>query len=406
MLKLLQPLTLLMLVLALGACSTQTVKTTAITPLESTPAAAIPEDELLDVGIAIFDPGFDEMDEDQAELTFDDVRQAETYYAAHLLSRTLQNSGNWGVVRVIPGDLSATDVAVRGTILQSDGETMVVNVEVSDSTGRLWYEKEYEEVVSQYSYDPRLRRSADAFQGLYNRIANDLLEYRQEELARQELLTIRTVSRIQFAKDFAPEVFDQYLAKNNRGILEVKRLPAQNDPLMQRIAEIRERDNLFVDTMQDYYTNFSRRMEDPYNEFRRLSYEEVMKLDRLQARSRRNMILGVAAILGGLAATQSSNAAAPYATYGGILGGGWLIKDAFDKKDEAQLHVEALAELGNSLESEIAPQTIELEERTVTLTGNVEAQYEQWRELLAEIYAIETGQALPQDSGESATSTQ
>ena len=36
---------------------------------------------------------------------------------------------------------------------------------------------------------------------------------------------------------------------------------------------------------------------------------------------------------------------------------------------------------------------IELEERVVTLSGTVESQYAQWREILADIYANETGTA-------------
>ena len=40
-------------------------------------------------------------------------------------------------------------------------------------------------------------------------------------------------------------------------------------------------------------------------------------------------------------------------------------------------------------ETEIAPHVIEMEDRTVTLTGTVEAQYQQWRELLQQIYQQE-----------------
>jgi hypothetical protein len=168
-------------------------------------------------------------------------------------------------------------------------------------------------------------------------------------------------------------------------------LPAQNDPMLTRIETLRERDYLYVDTMQDYYSNFVRQMEDPYTEFRRLSYDEVMKLDRLQREARRNMILGIASIVGGLAATQSNSSVAGIGTYAGILGGGWLIKESFRAGDEALLHVEALAELGQSLSNEVAPQTIELEERSVTLSGNVQTQYAQWREILADMYANEIG---------------
>jgi hypothetical protein len=42
---------------------------------------------------------------------------------------------------------------------------------------------------------------------------------------------------------------------------------------------------------------------------------------------------------------------------------------------------------------------IELEDRTVTLSGNVEEQYTQWRQLLLEIYEAEMGSlALPEES--------
>ncbi len=396
MLRMFKPLFFLLLMAGVSACSTQTVKSTTFTPIESDDEGLV-EEELLDIGIAIFEPGLDDIPRNREELTFSDVRMAETYFASYNLAGALQNSGNWGVVRVVPGDLSSSDLAITGTILQSDGETMRVQVHVKDSTGATWINKEYEEVVSKYSYDPRMRRSEDAFQGLFNKIANDLLAYKQRNISREKVLNIRTVSQIQFARDFAPQIFDDYVEEDRNGILQVKRLPAQNDPVINRIQDIRERDYLYVDALQDYYSNFVRQMETPYTEFRRMSYEEVMKMDKLAADSRRNMIMGVAAIIGGIAATQSNNAAAYWSSPVILASGGWLIKDAFSKGDERQMHVEALAELGNSLEMEIAPQTIELEQRTITLSGSVEAQYEQWRELLADIYANDIGEATSSD---------
>lgn len=387
----LKTLFLLMAVLGPGACSTQTVKTTTLIPVV-VDTAPIPESELLDIAIAVFDPGLDEISSNREELTFSDVRMAETQYASYLLAQTLQSNGNWGVVRVVPNDISYYDVAVQGTILQSDGETMKVQIKVSDVTGKLWFDKEYEEVVSKFNYDPRLRRSEDSFQNLYNRIANDILAFRQENMESEDLVNIRTISKLQFARSFAPQVFDSYLDTGRNGIISVNRLPAENDPLLVRLDAIRERDYLYVDALQDHYGNFARRMQGPYTEFRKQSYEEVMKYDELVAKSRRNMVLGVAAVLGGLAgAYNANNNGQLYTSYGGLFGGGFLIKDAFAKRDEAQMQAEALAELGNSLGTEIAPQTIELEERVVTLSGTVDAQYEQWREILADIYAAETG---------------
>ena len=76
----------------------------------------------------------------------------------------------------------------------------------------------------------------------------------------------------------------------------------------------------------------------------------------------------------------------------GVGAGAYLIRSGFDKRAEARMHMEALEELGQSLESEVAPQVISLEDRTITLTGSVEEQYEQWREILADLYAVEVGQ--------------
>ena len=396
MLKLIKPISMLLMALCISSCSTQSVKTTTFTPILSDNASTA-EAELLDIGIAIFKPGLDDVPRNREELTFSDVRMAETYFASYHLAQALQNSGNWGVVRVVPGDLSSSDVAITGTILQSDGETMTLQVNVKDSTGRTWLNKEYVEVVSKYSYDPRMRRSEDAFQGLFNKIANDLYSVKSRSVDQEDVQKIRTISQIQFARDFAPQVFDDYLEEGRGGALELTRLPAENDPILNRIETIRERDYLYVDALQDYYSTFVRQMEIPYTEFRRMSYDEVMTLDRLAADARRNMIVGVAAILGGIAATQSNNAATYYSSPVIIASGGWLIKDAFDSGDERQLHIETLAELGNSLEMEIAPRTIELEERTITLSGSVEDQYDQWRDILADIYANDVGEAASSD---------
>jgi hypothetical protein len=233
-----------------------------------------------------------------------------------------------------------------------------------------------------------------------------LLAYRKQHLNREALLAIRTLSRIQFARSFAPQAFDQYVSPGRNGALQLTRLPAQNDPMLSRIDTIRERDYLYVDALQDYYGNYVRQMKGPYDSFRRQSYQEVIKFDRTRTAARRNMVMGVAAIVGGLVGvTQSNSSAVQYSSWGGLFGGGYLIKDAFAKRDEAQMQAEVLAELGDSLESEVAPHTIELEERVITLTGSVQEQYAQWREILADIYAAELQGPAPAVGSTSTTPT-
>ena len=115
--------------------------------------------------------------------------------------------------------------------------------------------------------------------------------------------------------------------------------------------------------------------------------------------SSRRLIAGGVAILAGIAGASSSDSTSRAAGNVAIIGGGYLLKSGLEKRSEAQIHVEALEELGMSLEAEITPQVIELEDRTVTLSGNVEDQYTQWRVLLEEIYRAEVGALeLPEES--------
>ena len=380
-----------LLALILAACNSHTVKTTSYTPIVQD-SQNVPENLLLDVGVAVFDPGIDEIAKRDEETTNHEIRVAESRYAPFLLAETLQRSANWGIVRLMPNNESPMDVIVNGTILQSDGEAMQIRIAVTDSSGREWYAKVYSELISQFSYEPSQRQQADPFQVIYNKISNDLLEYRKRNLTDQQIVEVRSISELLFARRFSPEVFDSYLTTNRQGNLAITALPAETDPVLQRVRDIRERDFMFIDTVQDYYATYVRQMRLPYDTWRALSYDETIELRELRASANRRFVAGAAAVLGGLAAATSGG---NYATQtGGAIGvgaGAYLIKSGFDKRAEAKLHSDALEELGESLENEVAPRVFSLDDRTITLTGSVEEQYAQWKEVLADIYASEVG---------------
>ncbi len=377
-----------------GGCATHTVRTTTYEPVV-TDTEAIPEEFLMDVGVAIFDPGLDEIDDDEEETTNHQVRLAESRYAPYLLTETLIRSGNWGIVYVMPNDASPMDIRIDGTILQSTGESMAMRVRVSDATGRHWYTKEYREAISQFSYEPGQRAQNDPFQVLYNSIANDLLDYRKSNIDNAEIAEIRAISEMRFAQRFSPDAFGDFLAADGEGNYNLTALPAESDPSLRRIREIRERDYMFMDTVQEYYSTFTRDMREPYDSWREQSYHETLALRELEDNARRRFILGTAVVLGGLAAAANGG---DYVTQvGGAAGvgaGAYLIKSGFDRQAEARIHMAALEEMGASLEGEVAPRVISLEDQTITLTGTVEEQYGQWREILADIYAVERG-SLP-----------
>lgn len=379
----------LLAVFALGACTTTDVRTTAFTPL-TVEDATIPESRLLDVGVVQFNPGLDTAEVDEEQLVFPELRQAESRYIAVTLAESLQSSQGWGAVRVIPSERTNIDVTVTGRIVQSDGETLTVDVTVTDSRGQRWFTKQYTEQASHYAYDRKHPTKGDAFQGIYNRVANDMLVYLQQ-LSDEYIAELRTISELRFAQNFSPDAFGRYLSKTEDGLYKLNALPAENDPMLQRVRRIRERDYLFVDTLQGYYGTFVKSMETPYQEWRAMSYEEVKQMRELKRKARNHTIMGAAAIIGGIAAAGAGAGSARAAGQVGIAGGGYLIKSGFDRRSEAKMHIEALQELGDSMQAEVEPRIVELEDRTVTLTGSVENQYRQWRELLKEIYEAETG---------------
>ena len=378
--------------LLVAACATHTVKTTSYTPVIQA-SDAVPEELLLDVGVTIFDPGLDELTDEQQDITNGQIRVAESRYSPYLLAQTLQRSANWGIVRLLPNDASPMDVNIAGTILESNGEVMTMRIEVTDSRGEVWFTREYEEIISQFRYDPSQRQQSDPFQAIYNRIANDLLAWRQRHLDADEIREIRTVSEMLFARRFSEAAFAGYLSQDRDGHYRLAALPAANDPLMQRIHAIRERDFMFIDTVQDYYATYVRQMRLPYDSWREQSYQETVTLRELRNSARRRFIAGTAAVVGGLAvATQGGNRAAQTSGAVGVSAGAYLIKSGFDRQSEARMHMEALEELAQSLEDSVAPQVITLDDRTITLTGSVEEQYRQWREILADLHAVELGQ--------------
>ena len=385
-----QTLLLAGLALVMAGCVNQTVKSTSV-PQVQTLEEQLPEAQLLDVGVVIFDPGLD-VDED-ADFLYPEVRRAEARYMPYLLVESIQSSGAWGAVRVVPNERQAMDLLVSATILQSHGEELKLSVVAKDAMGYTWLDKEYENKASKYSYETA-RTRFDPFQAVYNQIANDLLQILKNKEPEQ-LSSIRLVNELRFAQSFSPDAFEGYLSQNRKGIYSIERLPAQDDPMLLRVRKIRERDYLFIDTLQEYYASFNGQMVGPYQEWRKQSYVEAVALEELRAESRRRLIAGAVAVAAGIAGAASDNSGARSASNVAIAGGGYLIKSGLDKRAEADIHVQALEELGVSLESEIAPQIIELEDRTITLTGSVEDQYQQWRELLRQIYQAEVGTLAP-----------
>lgn len=356
-------------------------------------AAEIPDDQLLDVGVRLFDENVpDDEKKREKERIFPDVRKAEARYLAMQVRNTLEGSGQWGQVRVIPVDDDALDVRVSAKILESTGMQLRLDVTVDDASGRVWFRKEYEQMADTRSYKDTSGKPRDPFQNLYSQLANDMLSYRQT-LAATDLQTLRNVSELRFASDLAPYAFQDFLAVDKKkGTYQVVRLPASDDPIMTRMDRIRERDYALLDTVNEHYALFAENMSESYTNWRRYSHDEIEAQDEAQRSATTRKLLGAAAIIGGLVmGTQSNTYVGQAAATAAVFGGAYAVKSGFDKGSEVKMHSDSLRQLGESFQAEVQPMVVEVEGRTLQLRGTAEEQFQEWRRLLKELYENETG---------------
>ena len=371
--------------------------------LQATQAATeIPADQLLDVGVHLLDPGVPkeiEENPDRAEKArvYPEIRRAEARFIAMQLRDTLESSAQWATVRVVPSTVNSFDVTVDGRILESDGTSLRLAVTAVDATGLVWIkDRQYESVADTRAYKDGYTGGRDPFENIYVAIANDLLAARklQDPAA---IANIRRVSELRFANDFAPVAFGQYLKHDAKtGRYSVLRLPAEDDVLLGRVRQIRERDYNMIDTVSEHYSAFSERIEEPYTSWRRYTYDELKAEEKIKSQGRARMLMGAAAIAAAIfvpsnCGSSTCSRAVGAARYGALAGGVAAGISGYRKLEEAKIHSETLKELSGSFESEAAPLVVDVEGRALRLTGTAEQQYAEWRKLLHELYREETG---------------
>jgi len=373
-------------------CATGPTRLTVTPTAVISAQAPVAEGKLLDVGIHVLEVPKDADAKDETESN-PEIRAAEARFIPFHLKQTLQGTGYWGAVRVVPGQAEEVDVSVKGTLVESNGEFLKVQFHVTDVTGRLWFDNEYVEEVTEKSYAPLKEKNYDPYQDLYNRVANDMLEHLQK-LSARELAEIRRVSLLKFARNIAPYAFSGYLTQKD-GITSVSRLPAETDPMLKRVEKIREREFMFIDTVNQYYGNLYNDMREPYGQWRKSYLEEVTQKRELVKEAWTRRILGVAAIVGAVLVGQQFGD-----TSGGsvvrdlmIIGGVEVVRSGQQFANDAKIHEDAIKELGASFKGDVAPIVDEVDGRTLKLSGSVETQYAEWRRTLRELFAAETGES-------------
>jgi hypothetical protein len=358
--------------------------------------APVEESRLLDVGVVEFTPGIDGDNNPRETGVYEEIRFAETKYLAYHLKTTLQGTGHWGAVRVIPSREAFTDIVISGDIEKSDGEFVELNITVEDAAGRHWFDKSYEMQTGVTSYSDRRDRRLDPYQKVFNDIANDLYAF-ASQLPPKQLQQTRQVSELKFFADMSPLAYGNHLATDDDGIATVVRLPAENDPTVDRLRQIRERDRLVVDTLNEHYANFYYGIAIPYRNWRKVTRQESVAYRQVKRSARIQTLVGVVILAGSLAAETDNTSSSRQRRVNrslqnlGIAEGFNRIVGGFQRGSEAESHVSAIAELSESFGAQAAPMVVSVEGQERRLTGTAQAQYEGWRRLLREIYQAETG---------------
>lgn len=358
------------------------------------------EAQLLDVGIVVFDSGVPEGEVDRKLLeelieqgTFVQIRRTEALYFAVQMQETLQQSQLWGAVWITPQTTTAADVNVSARIVQSDGEIVAVAVNAVDAEGQVWIDKEYSVEIAGGAYNRERHGGLDPYQDLFNLIANDLALARGERSA-EELQRIREVASLRYAAELSPEAFSSYVAADEDGRYELNRLPALEDPQFSRTQRARQRERLFLETLDQHYSAFANEAESSYDNWREYSREETIQVREITRSTRFRTGMGIATIVASFVYGNSSNnnsfsdrVIRDTLMYVGMD----MLRTSASRRQEKQLHVEALEELSSSFDGEVEPLVVNVQGTAHRLTGTADVQYREWKDLLRELYLTETG---------------
>lgn len=333
--------------------------------LLSMPSQLMAQDRpLLDISIEAFAANLPDtsLEQQQAGI-YPAVRQAEVRYLPSFLKLMLEESTHWGAVRLLPGPDTGAELQISAIILVSDGSTLELALKAIDATGRVWADKTYTglAVESVSLNEPVI--GTDPFLYLYTTITGDLLAMYQS-LSATELEEIKDIATLRYGASLAPEVFSPYLRQDETGLYHLLRFPADNDPFLSRILEIREHEYVFIDVVDEQYENFFVSIKPVYDLWRR--YRREMQTSEA----------------GKLRLEQAQGTEFRRGSY-------MSLRESYNNYRWSRLQDQYLEEMNTGFTNEVLPTDITLEDSLFHLSGTLDEQYQEWRSILRELYALD-----------------
>ena len=328
-------------------------------------ATATSDGRLLNITVPVFDPG---IPEDPAvyreQQVFPRIREIEAKLLPFLLRETLVGSAQWGAVRVTTIPESAAELQIFGTIVQSDGDSLDLHIRAVDATGRTWLDRVFS---GHAAAEPVARRNdnvAPEFQSLYDEIAAELVAARVG--ADESVVSIiKGTSLMRYAVQLAPTAFGGFVEETGDGQWRLLRLPARNDPMLERIELIRNTEFLITDTVDTKYQELNTELARTYRVWR----EYRRKFVEYEAED--------------LRFAESRNGDTPR--------GSWeSIKHQYDAYKYNRITAQEQDRLAIAFNNEVGATVDAMEDRVAELEGWVEKGYVEWHRLLEDLYEVET----------------
>jgi hypothetical protein len=320
----------------------------------------------LNVSIAVFDPGVPtDMSLHRDLQVFPQIREIEAMFLPFVLRETLVRTNEWGAVRVVPQPDVAAELLVSGSILRSDGETLTLQVRVADASGRVWLDKAFAGVVTDSYATGGNGFGLPGYQQLYDEIAVSLQSARAK-LGVKALANIVDISLLRYADQLAPSAFGDYLSRSADGMFTLDRLPARDDPMLERIERIRGAEYVITDAVDGKFQELHAEIASIYDLWR----EYRRKVIGYQAEDARRV--------------QSTKSSAPRGSYEALI----ILYDNY-KLD--RITAQEQNSLAVAFGNEVAPKIEAMENRVADLEGWVDSQYLEWYRLLEELFELESG---------------
>jgi hypothetical protein len=317
----------------------------------------------LNVSIALFDPGIPEDKSLHRELNvFPRIRNIEAMFLPFVVHDALRKSGEWGAIRIVPESDPAAELLIDGRIEHSDGSTLTLHIEAVDATGRIWIDRPYTgDVTDGYAKDDE--EVTGSQEPLYAAIVNDLLRV-LDGLSDKDKVTIAEVSLLRYGNEVAPAAFGEFVTVSPEGDVTINRLPAVDDPMIQRIALVRETEYVITDAMDA--------------RFRELSVEIASVYD-IWREFRRKTLKYAAEDLRRAEATLDDGSPGSYES----------LKSAYDNYRYHRITEQEQDRLAVAFYTEVGPRIESMEARVGEMQDWVDARYDEWRRILEEFFELE-----------------